>query len=173
METNNGEERKISSDLCEMQVGEDEPLMKNPTINQGHDEALMKNGDFNTGRGTTDSEISEFDVKQSGMLRVSLFGKPYEFQKKNVISAVILLVSTIIMVSSRSFDFVLLVRLSGQMNNYSVFLGSILIPLLFNFVYWPVVWFKMFVTKSITKEMRKFPLMKVSRRIDQVVPNHC
>jgi drug/metabolite transporter (DMT)-like permease len=47
--------------------------------------------------------------------------------------------------------------MARKMKNYDVYLSSILLASLFNLVYWPVVWFRMFVTKQITPEMRKFP----------------
>lgn len=90
-------------------------------------------------------------------LSFTVLSRPFTIR----LALLITLISTFIMVVARSIDFVLIVRISTQMQNYSVVLSSVLLPILFCVLLWPIVWFKMFVTKSITKEMRKFPLKKV------------
>nr|CAG4708893.1 unnamed protein product [Naegleria fowleri] len=89
-------------------------------------------------------------------LSFTVLSRPFTIR----LALLITLISTFIMVVARSIDFVLIVRISTQMQNYSVVLSSVLLPILFCVLLWPIVWFKMFVTKSITKEMRKFPLKK-------------
>lgn len=74
--------------------------------------------------------------------------------------AAILFSCTVIMVLARSVDFVLYVRMATKMRNYTYILADILLSIGFMIVAWPVVWYKMFVSKSITKEMRSFPNYK-------------
>ena len=45
-----------------------------------------------------------------------------------------------------------------KMHNYTIFLSSILLATAFNCIFWPIVWFRMFVTKQITPKMRTFPI---------------
>lgn len=72
-------------------------------------------------------------------------------------AAIVLYSVTVIMVLARSIDFVLYIRMAKKMANYEYILADILLSIGFMMVAWPVVWFKMFVTKSITKEQRSFP----------------
>jgi drug/metabolite transporter (DMT)-like permease len=42
------------------------------------------------------------------------------------------------------------------MHNYTLIMSALL-TIVLTFCYWPITWFEMFVTKTITKEMRSFP----------------
>ena len=50
--------------------------------------------------------------------------------------------------------------MTKKMHNYDIFLNSILLNTVFNMIFWPIVWYRMFISKKITPEMRKFPLYK-------------
>jgi len=50
--------------------------------------------------------------------------------------------------------------MATKMINYEVFLSSILLSLAFIIISWPVVFFKIYITKGITEEMLKFPTYK-------------
>jgi drug/metabolite transporter (DMT)-like permease len=45
-----------------------------------------------------------------------------------------------------------------KMQNYTIYLSSLLLATVFNCIFWPIVWFRIFVSKKITPEMRKFPM---------------
>ena len=86
----------------------------------------------------------------------------HDLKKHKYLVFMCLCIVVLFMAFSRSINFVLIVRLSTQMKHYGYFLSSIFIPLMSNVVYWPIAWIKIFGTKSVTKEMRKFPIYRVS-----------
>jgi drug/metabolite transporter (DMT)-like permease len=75
-------------------------------------------------------------------------------------NALILYSATVVMVLARSIDFVLFIRMAKKMTNYEYILADVLLPVGFMCVAWPVVWYKMFISGGITKEMRAFPNYK-------------
>ncbi|KAG2373331.1 hypothetical protein C9374_012197 [Naegleria lovaniensis] len=133
-------------------IQEEDPILKrkqSPEMDVANDTTIPFDG-HEHGQETTKKSLFEKELK------FTLFSRNYSIR----LALIITLVSTVVMVLTRSVDFVLIVRISTQMQNYSVFLSSVLLPILFCVLLWPIVWFKMFVTKSITKEMRTFPLYK-------------
>ena len=69
----------------------------------------------------------------------------------------VLSVALIFFVILGTMDTVLYIRLAHKMDKYVWFLSQIVTSVGFCCISWPVVWFKMFYTKGITKEMREFP----------------
>jgi drug/metabolite transporter (DMT)-like permease len=60
------------------------------------------------------------------------------------------------LVAARTVDQVLYYRLSYMYSSYVWFLGAIMIPVGYLFVLWPIVWYKMYVSKEIDDEHRQF-----------------
>uniref|UniRef100_A0A7S3G041 Uncharacterized protein n=1 Tax=Palpitomonas bilix TaxID=652834 RepID=A0A7S3G041_9EUKA len=89
-------------------------------------------------------------------------GKNKKRGLSSICSKAALLVSlyTVILILSRSIDFVLYVRMAYKMKNYEWFLSQILLSFFYCVVLWPVTWIKMYATNHITKEMRSVPLRK-------------
>lgn len=70
---------------------------------------------------------------------------------------VLLIVALVVMVLTRSIDYILYVRLAYKMEPYEWFLSQILLSFSFCVLSWPIVWYRMW-RGTITEEMRTFPL---------------
>jgi len=66
-------------------------------------------------------------------------------------------VALVALILARTVDQVLYYRIAKMMPSYTWMFGAIIISTGYVLVLWPIVWFKMYVTKSITPEQRKFP----------------
>jgi hypothetical protein len=99
----------------------------------------------------------------NGLQLLSAFGNQYfggwkTWRKRFGILALFIIAAIMFVV--RGFDFVLYVRMAVKMHNYSLFLSNILLPVTLNCIYWPIVFFRMFITKEILPEMRQFEWYK-------------
>ncbi|KAL9651172.1 hypothetical protein ABK040_008244 [Willaertia magna] len=113
---------------------------------------------------TTSTKLKQLKQKLFGWtdyeIKFSLFSKSFQFTFNDISTTLFVLVNCAIMVGMRSVDAVLIARISNQMENYQYFLSSVFLPLIFTILFIPIILFKMFVTKTITKEMRQFPMWK-------------
>lgn len=71
-----------------------------------------------------------------------------------------LTVALIALVTSRSVDQALSYRLARKYQNYIWYLATVVLPVAYLFIGWPVVWYKLLFTKDITPEMKRFPHYK-------------
>jgi hypothetical protein len=65
------------------------------------------------------------------------------------------MIMLVVLVVTRSMDYVLYVRLSHKLGAYSWFFGSIVLAVIFNIISWPIVFYKLLFTNDITAAMRR------------------
>eukprot|EP00753_Platysulcus_tardus_P016082 PLAT5399.4.p1 GENE.PLAT5399.4~~PLAT5399.4.p1 ORF type:complete len:469 (-),score=119.19 PLAT5399.4:17-1300(-) len=66
----------------------------------------------------------------------------------------------LVLILSRAMDQTIFYRLSYQYENYLWYLASVVVPMGFLCISWPIVWWKLVHTDDITPQMRAFPFYK-------------
>ena len=74
---------------------------------------------------------------------------------------ILLLCALVAMILIGTTDSVLYVRLSRKMDGYEWFLSQVAITLAFCLISWPVTWYQMYISKTITPEIREGTSLRV------------
>lgn len=76
--------------------------------------------------------------------------------------AIKLVLAMIALIGSRAVDQVLSYRMTDMFSSYTWLLGAIILPLAYNVILWPIVLYKMYVSKTITMKERMFPQLGIA-----------
>ncbi|KAL9648860.1 hypothetical protein ABK040_003790 [Willaertia magna] len=108
---------------------------------------------------TTTNRLTKVKQLTSKLLnyefKFSFFSKRFNFSFNSISKSFFVFLNCVLMIFFISVQSVLVARTSNQMRNYQYFLGSVFLPLLVTLVLMPILLFKIFITKTITKESIK------------------